>query len=402
MIRNRSIIALLAAEVVSGLGTQMTWLALPWFVLVETGSATRMGLVYAAETIPIAVLGIPAGSVVQRLGARTTMLGCDLLRAPLLALVPILHSAGALSFPVLLGLVALMGVFTTPYFSSQRLILPEVIGDDEALLGQANSLVEGFQRLSTLIGPAIAGVLIGIMGATNVLWLDAGSFLFSFVVVLLFVVTRAPTPIEEGAERGWRAALRFVGHDRLLLRGSIASFCFGFLFSLLFASFPVLAYVRYDQSPRVAGFLFAAWGAGSVAGSVLAYRLIVRMPPLRLAAIGAIVTSLPLWFLVPDLPVWGVALVLIVSGGAIPAINAPYIALLQTRVPPALRAQVLQTLLTINTLLAPLGFALAGPLLSWLGVQGVYVLVAVLASFATLVFLDGIRGEVGEPAPEAA
>ncbi len=295
-----------------------------------------------------------------------------------------------------------MGVFTTPYFSSQRLILPEVIGDDEALLGQANSLVEGFQRLSTLIGPAIAGVLIGIMGATNVLWLDAGSFIFSFVVVLLFVVTRAPAPIEEGAERGWRAALRFVGRDRLLLRGSIASFCFGFLFSLLFASFPVLAYVRYDQSPRVAGFLFAAWGAGSVAGSVLAYRLIVRMPPLRLAAIGAVVTSLPLWFLVPDLPVWGVALVLVVSGGAIPAINAPYIALLQTRVPPALRAQVLQTLLTINTLLAPLGFALAGPLLSWLGVQGVYVLVAVLASFATLVFLDGIRGEVGEPAPEAA
>ncbi len=95
MIRNRSILALLAAEVVSGLGTQMTWLALPWFVLVETGSATRMGLVYAAETIPIAVLGIPAGSVVQRLGARTTMLGCDLVRAPLLALVPILHSAGA-------------------------------------------------------------------------------------------------------------------------------------------------------------------------------------------------------------------------------------------------------------------------------------------------------------------
>jgi MFS family permease len=401
VIRNRSILALLAAEIVSGLGTQMTWLALPWFVLVETGSATRMGFVFAAETIPIAVLGIPAGALVQRLGGRATMLGCDLVRAPLLALVPILHAAGALSFPVLLGLVALMGIFTTPYFSSQRLILPEVIGDDQALLGQANSLVEGFQRLSTLIGPAIAGVLIGVMGATNVLWLDAGSYLFSFAAVLLFVVTRAPTPVEEGAERGWRAALRYVRRDRLLLRGSIASFCFGFLFSLLFASFPVLAYVRYDQNPRVAGALFAAWGAGSVAGSVLAYRLVVRMPPLRLAGIGAIVTALPLWFLVPDLPVWGVAFVLVVSGAAIPAINAPYISLLQTRVPPALRAQVLQTLLTINTLLAPLGFALAGPLLSWLGVRGVYVVVAALATFATLVFLDGTRGEVAAPAPEA-
>ncbi len=402
MIRNRSILALLAAEIVSGLGTQMTWLALPWFVLVETGSATKMGLVYAAETLPIAVLGIPAGSLVQRLGGRTTMLGCDLVRAPLLALVPILHSAGVLSFGVLLVLVAAMGVFTTPYFSSQRLILPQVVGDDVALLGQANSLVEGFQRLSTLIGPAIAGVLIGVMGAASVLWLDAASYLFSFVVVLLFVSARAPAPVEEGAERGWRAALRFVARDRLLLRGAIASFTFGFLFPLLFASFPVLAYQRYDQNPRVAGALFAVWGAGSVAGAILAYRLVVRVPPLRLAGIAGIATALPLWLLVPDLPLWGVGLVLFVSGGAIPAINAPYISLLQTRVPPGLRAQVFQTLVTVNTLLAPLGFALAGPLLAWLGVRGLYVIVAVLATFAALVFLDGTRGEVVAVAEEAA
>ncbi len=331
------------------------------------------------------------------------MLGCDLARAPLLALVPILHSAGVLSFGVLLVLVAAMGVFTTPYFSSQRLILPEVVGDDTGLLGQANSLVEGFQRLSTLIGPAIAGVLIGVMGAANVLWLDAASYLFSFLVVLAFVSTRAPTPVEEGAERGWRAALRFVALDRLLARGALASFTFGFLFPLLFASFPVLAYQRYDQNPRVAGLLFAAWGAGSVAGAILAYRLVVRVPLLRLAGIAAVVTALPLWLLVPDLPVWGVALVLVVSGGAIPAINAPYIALLQTRVPPGLRAQVLQSLVTINTLLAPLGFALAGPLLAWLGVRGLYVVVAVLATFAALVFLDGTRGEeVVAVAEEAA
>ena len=393
MIRDRKIVALLTAEVVSGLGTQMTWLALPWFVLVETGSATRMGTVYAAELLPMAVLGIPMGTLVQRLGGRTTMLACDLARAPLLALVPILHAAGMLSFPLLLVLVALMGVFATPYWSSQRLILTEVVGQDPALLGQANSVVEGFQRVSTLLGPALAGVLIGLLGATNVLWLDAGSYLFSFLVVLLFVKTRAATPHEEGAERGWRPAMRYIRHDRLLLRGAVASFTFGFLFPLLFASFPVLAYERYDQNPRVAGALFAAWGAGSVLGAVLAYRLVVRVPPMRLAGIGGLLTALPLWLLVPDVPVWAIGAVLFVSAAAIPAINAPYIALLQTRVPPGLRAQVLQTLLTVNTVLAPVGFALSGPLLAWLGVQGVYVVVATLATFAALVFLDGTRGE---------
>jgi MFS family permease len=402
MIHDRKLVALLTAEVVSGLGTQMTWLALPWFVLVETGSATRMGTVYAAELLPMAVLGIPMGTLVQRLGGRTTMLACDLARAPLLALVPILHAAGVLSFPLLLVLVALMGVFATPYWSSQRLILAEVIGQDTALLGQANTLVEGFQRISTLVGPALAGVLIGAFGATNVLWLDAASYLFSFVVVLLFVTTRAETPKEEGAASGWFAALRYVRSDRLLVRGAIASFTFGFLFPLLFASFPVLAYERYDQNPRVAGALFAAWGAGSVLGAIVAYRLIVRVPPMRLAGVGGLLTALPLWLLVPDVPVWAIGLVLIVSAGAIPAINAPYIALLQTRVPPGLHAQVMQSLVTVNTLLAPLGFALAGPLLAWLGVRGVYVVVAALATFAALVFLDGTRGEAAAAVAQEA
>ena len=66
----RSIFALLSSEVISSLGSQMTFLALPWFVLTTTGSTTRMGIVLAAELLPIALLGIPSGAVVSRLGAR--------------------------------------------------------------------------------------------------------------------------------------------------------------------------------------------------------------------------------------------------------------------------------------------------------------------------------------------
>ncbi|MET0937679.1 MAG: MFS transporter, partial [Gaiellaceae bacterium] len=66
----RSIFALLTSEVISSLGSQMTFLALPWFVLTTTGSTTRMGIVLAAELLPIALLGIPSGAVVSRLGAR--------------------------------------------------------------------------------------------------------------------------------------------------------------------------------------------------------------------------------------------------------------------------------------------------------------------------------------------
>ena len=71
--RDRRLTALLAAEVVSSLGTQMTWLALPWFVLTTTGSPARMTFVMIAELGGFAAAGIPAGMFVQKAGARTSM-----------------------------------------------------------------------------------------------------------------------------------------------------------------------------------------------------------------------------------------------------------------------------------------------------------------------------------------
>jgi MFS family permease len=74
LLRKRGMRPLLLAEVVSSLGSQMTFLALPWFVLVTTGSPTRMGVVLGVELLPIAFFGIPSGALVSRLGARRTMI----------------------------------------------------------------------------------------------------------------------------------------------------------------------------------------------------------------------------------------------------------------------------------------------------------------------------------------
>jgi MFS family permease len=73
MIRDRSLLALLAGEFVPRLGSQFTSLALPWFVLVKTGSASKMGLVFAAELAPIALFGIPSASLVELVGPKRWM-----------------------------------------------------------------------------------------------------------------------------------------------------------------------------------------------------------------------------------------------------------------------------------------------------------------------------------------
>src|SRR5262249_17383621 len=82
MLRDRTLTAVVAARFVSLTGTNMTTVALPWFVLATTGSTAKMGLVLGCQTLPAFALGIPGGSVVAALGARRSLVLGDAVRAP--------------------------------------------------------------------------------------------------------------------------------------------------------------------------------------------------------------------------------------------------------------------------------------------------------------------------------
>src|SRR5207248_3881017 len=175
--RDRRLAALLAAEVISSTGTQMTWLALPWFVLRTTGSPQRMTWVLIAGILPVALLGFWGGAIAGRLGTRRTMLVCDLARAPLFASIPLLHSAGLLPFPVLLALVALSGVFLAPYFAVQRAVVPELVGEEHQDVAYATAFFQAANRLTIFLGPPLAGILIALVGTAQILYIDAATYL---------------------------------------------------------------------------------------------------------------------------------------------------------------------------------------------------------------------------------
>lgn len=400
LLRQRAIAGLLTAQVVSALGTQMTFLALPWFVLETTGSPTRMGVVLAAELLPVALLGIPSGTVVARLGARNTMIVGDLCRAPVLLAVPVLHSAGVLSFPLLLVLVALLGVFIAPYFASQRLVLPELLGDDERTVSQANAVLEGTQRATALLGPALAGVLIASIGAPNVLYLDAASFLFSFVVLSLFVPRRAPVA-PTADSHGVLAGIRFLLRDRVLRVLGVTALVANGMGTMLVAALPVLAYEEFGGSSRIAGAFFAAFGIGAVAGSIAAVKLVSRFEPLRLGATAFVALTIPVFALGLELPVLGVMAALALSSFFGPLVNAPLITVITTRTPEALRAKVTTAVITTAMLAGPVGYLVAGPLIESWGPRPVFLLVAAGQLLATLPFL-AVAFRSGEPAAAAA
>lgn len=392
---NRSLQALLLAEVVSSTGTAMTFVALPWFVLVTSGSAARMSVVLAVEVLPMALLGIPSGSVVSRLGSRTSMLVSDAVRAPLIALVPILHWAGALTFPVLLAIVFVLGVFIAPYMSAQRTIIPELFGDDETTVAKASGLFGGASQLPNVLGPAVAGVLIAALGAPSVLVVDGATFAFAFVLVGLFVRAGLRLPADDES-RGVLAGVRYLARDRLLGPMTLTLVVLDGAGNAFSVAVPLLAFTRYHRDPHVAGWIFTGFGVGAVLGSVVVVKLLDRFAPLRLATVGVLLVTLPIWVVVADVPWPAVCAAVFTCGFFVPTVNAPFMGIITTRPPASLRPKVMTAVLTASGLGAPLGRLAIGPVFQRFGNTGTWIALAGgLSAGAVLFGAAALRGSAG-------
>jgi predicted MFS family arabinose efflux permease len=359
VLQNRSLVGLITAELVSLTGTGMTFVALPWFVLATTGSTAKMGWVLAAEMLPMAIFGIPSGTVIAKLGAKKTMLISDAARGPLMLVIPILHATGHLSFAALLGTTFAIGIFATPYLASSRLVVPEVAGEDEQAVASVNAVLSGVHQLTFLIGPVLAGVVIAATSPATVLVVDACTYVFSFLVIA--IVVRAGKRVEAAAQqKGVLAGVKYLLGDSLLGPITIAACVINFVAQGLVLGVQGIAFFRYDADARVLGILFAGFGVGALAGAIVAQQATQKVPLPKLAAVAIVAMPLPLFLLSPTTP-WPIATLIIgVFAFFLPLVQAPITGLLTMRTPTELRPKVLTGFMTVGTMAGPLGFIVAG------------------------------------------
>ena len=107
---------------------------------------------------------------------------CDLLSAFVVAAIPLLHGLGMLGFPTLLGLVAVAGALRGPGDAGKAAMTPEIARAADYSLERVSGLASAVERTSSMAGAALAGLLVAGVGAANALYVDAASFLVSFVV----------------------------------------------------------------------------------------------------------------------------------------------------------------------------------------------------------------------------
>jgi MFS family permease len=399
LLRDRALLALLARDVISTAGSQMTWVALPWFVVTTTGSATKMAIVVAVEAAALGIVGFAAGNLVGRVGLRRTMLVADACRAPLIAAIPLLHTAGLLSFPLLLVLVFAVGAFGTPSFVSKAAIVPEIVGEDEGVIGEANALLQAAMRIALVLGPVVAGVLIGLIGATNVLYVDAATFLVAFLLIAVFVKVGGAAP-ETEESRGLGAGVRFLLKDRLLRPWSIAIVAGDVAWLAFFVTMPVLVLTRFGEQPEILGWMLGAWGGGAVAGSAVMFRIVRRVDGLLVGSIGELAMIAPIWIFLADLPAWALVVAMFASGLANGLVNAPIWTIFTVRTPPALRPKAWAAIIATTSLLGPLVLLAAGSALDSIGLTETLLAIVLVQSVAALLFASaGLRERFRHGAP---
>jgi len=384
VIVTRSLSVLIAAELVSSLGSLMSAVALPWFVLETTGSPQRMAVVLAAESAPLVLVGIPSARVVARLGARRTLLLCDAIWAPATALISILYFAGALSFPLLVALAFVAGVPWAAHYGSQSAIVPELLGEHARRIAQASALLQTLSRLAYFAGPALGGVLLAAFGAPTVLLIDAASFAVSLALVAAFI----PATTERGpqAEPSVLGGWRFIRRDAWMRPVTAAQALSQGAFTAMTAAIPVLAFATYGRDARLAGALLAVWGGGAVLGAIIAYRLVRAADPYRVGALAWALQALPLWAIAATRSPAIAALALAASGTA-NGIRVPPVAGLTTaRIPQPIRAQ---TLTVASALVLGAGFVAllaTGTALGTFDIGFVWAAIAALQTLAALIF----------------
>jgi MFS family permease len=216
---DRDFLRLWAAESISKAGDAVSMVAIPLTaILALDASPVEVGLLGAAQLLPIVALGLPAGAWVDRLRSRRrVMVAADLGRAAVLATVPIAWVAGTLTFGHLLVVVAVNAALGTFFDVAIASYLPILVGRDRLVL--ANSRIELSRSAAAVLGPGAAGLVLRFAAAPIVLALDA----VSFVASALLIATspgRERTPTAAPVRLDARGALRreMLAGVRLALR----------------------------------------------------------------------------------------------------------------------------------------------------------------------------------------
>ncbi|HLO35712.1 MAG TPA: MFS transporter, partial [Candidatus Deferrimicrobium sp.] len=388
LLRRREFALLWGGATVSALGDGMSFVALVWLLIERGGTAGDLGWLAAVYTAPVIVGGLAAGVILDRFDPRRVIAADNLIRGIAIASVPIAAALGALTTPHLFVVAGIYGLLFMTSIAGIPSLIPVLVAEED--LTTANALESISYGIAGLAGPAVAGVVIAVIGAPVVLAIDAVTY-FVFVACLLAmhpgrsahavahtdavadaeaaalggdIATEGPIAPAQPFGSGIGPAIRFVAGAPAILATTAMYMCLNVSSGLAIVLIPIYARDVLGGGSATYGLLLSSLTAGELVGLVVIGAIHWRWPLGRSIAAAATVSGLILSLLLlrPSL----VPMILILAAsGLVESSLTPWAQTIRMRlIPPALRGRVFALLRTSMQSTRPIGSVLAGLLLA--------------------------------------
>ncbi|MFI6085874.1 MFS transporter [Streptomyces sp. NPDC051217] len=392
-VRRWPLTAVLTANAISALGRTLSLIGIPWFVLQTTGSAGRAGVVAFCATLPVVLSALIGGPVIDRIGRRRVSIASDVLCALSLGAIPLLHRADALPFWALCALVALHGLAYTPGDTARYVLVPDLAAHAGTTLIRAASLFDAVERGARMLGAALAGLVIALLGAEVALFFDALTYLLSALLVGAGLRgVRGAQPVKDMppvSPRTYAAELRegyaYLARTRLLAAVVLmAMFMNGVDQGWNGVLLPVHADRNLGGGAEL-GLLTAVFGAGGLLGALLYGAAGHRFTRRAVLAAAVLLCGAPR-FAVAGLTDSTVALAVTMAAAGVAGgmINPILTTVTYERVPDELRSRVAGAMTAGCELTMPLGALTAGLLVEGTGLTPALLLMGGIYLLATL------------------
>ncbi|MFC6162634.1 MFS transporter [Kribbella jiaozuonensis] len=339
------LIAFLVANVVSICGTRVSAIAIPWFVLITTGSPVKTGLVAMAEMTPLVIVKAVGGPLIDKVGARRISVVADTASTAIVGLVPLLHTLGLLHFPTLLVLVAIAGAFRGPGDSAKETLIPDIARAARVPLERVTGLESTTERLAGFFAYALAGGLITLVGAVNALWIDAASFGVCALLIARWIPKLAKPEITNEPEQGYGQRLlvgwHFLRSDKLLLP-LVTMIAVTNLLDAATSTVLLPVWIKtHGYGPGHTSLILTAFGVTATAFALLASAIGDRIPRKLVFTVAFLIAGAPRFIaLAAGAPIWVLMAVYAVGGIGAGFINPVLGAIRAERIPRHLLGRV--------------------------------------------------------------
>ncbi|HUF33977.1 MAG TPA: MFS transporter [Acidimicrobiales bacterium] len=384
----------------SNIGKWMQNVILGAYAYELTGSALFVSLIYVAQLGPMLLLSIVGGALADLVDRRRLLLIAQVEQAAASVVLAVLVLAGDPPQVALLAVVAAIGIGNAINAPAYTAVLPLLVGRRD--MAGAIALNSTQMNASRVIGPALGGLALPLIGAAGVFFVNAATY--AFVIAALLVIRLPATEPDPTGAKGWRrlvAGLTIARRGPLVRRCLITMSVFSLLCLPFIGQLPTLAArnLGMDVESTAYGLLYSCFGLGGVMGAISVGTFLSRFDRMRTVRGGLLAFAVALTTFALLRSPWPAYPVVAVVGFCYMSTVVSLSTILQEHIPDSVRGRVMALWIMAFGGTVPIGLLIAGPLIELTSVTAVVLYGAVAA--VGLAWYADLRSAAEQPASQA-